>query len=152
MAKPYTTSFGKFLIELGDGANTEVFAAVCGPTQKGFQLTGTTSEVNVPDCDNPEAPAWVERGMSSFSAQIDASGVLALNHLADWRTWFLSGAAKDVRVHVNEAAANGGGYYALQMLLTNMNHTTQLGSDGNKVQLAITAQSTGPVTWTPAAA
>ena len=150
MTKPTTTTFGKFLVEL-ETATPGTFAAPCGFTQKGFELTAATSETNVPDCDNPEAPAWVERGVTSFSAQITGSGVMAMGSLTTWREWFLSGAAKNVRVHVNESSANGGGHYDFAALLTNLGHSTQLGSDGNKVQQSVTIQSTGAVTWTAAA-
>lgn len=153
MAAPQTTSFGKFLVELGDGASpTEAFTAPCGFTNKGFDLTAQSSDVTVPDCDNPEAPAWVQRGVTSFSAQITGSGVLALGSIDAWRTWFMSGAQKNVRVHINEVAANGGGYYQFPALLTSLGKSTQLGSDGNKVQQSVTIQSAGTVTWTPAAA
>ena len=149
MTKPATTTFGKFLVEL-ESATPGTFAAPCGFTQKGFELTAATSETNVPDCDDPEAPAWVERGVTSFSAQITSSGVMALGSVDTWRTWFMSGLAKNVRVHINETSGNGGGYYAFAALLTNLGKSTQLGSDGNKVQQSVTIQSTGPVTWTAA--
>ena len=149
MAAPKTTTFGKFLVEL-ESFMPGTFVAPCGFTQKGFELTAATSEATVPDCDNPEAPAWVERGVTSFSASISASGVMALGSLDAWRDWFLSGAPKNVRVHINELAANGGGYYAFAAVLTSFGRSTQLGSDGNKVQQTVAIQSTGPVTWTPA--
>ena len=152
MAQPATTSFGKFLVELGDGAAQEAFTAPCGFTQKGFELTAATSEANVPDCDNPEAPSWVQRGVSSFSASVSGSGVMVLAASDVWRTWFLSGQAKNIRVHVNETAAAGGGHYDFPALLTSLGKSTQLGSDGNKVQQTVAIQSAGVVTWTAAAA
>ena len=152
MAQPKTTSFSKFLIEFGDGAATEAFQAICGPNQRGFTIKAAVSTTTVPDCDDPEAPAWEEGGVTSLSADFNSSGVLALASLSSVRTWMLSGLAENVRIHVNETAANGGGYYSFSALLTNMGHTTSLASDAGKVQLALTGQSSGAVTWTPAAA
>ena len=130
----------------------EGFTAPCGFTNKGFELTAQTSDVNVPDCDNPEAPAWVQRGVTSFSGQVTGSGVMAMGSADTWRNWFMSGAVKNVRVHINETAANGGGHYDFPALLTTLGKSVQLGSDGNKVQQSVTIQSAGVVTWTPAAA
>ena len=151
MAQPATTSFGRFLVELGDGATpTEGFTSPCGFTNKGFELTAAVSEINVPDCDNPEAPAWVQRGVTSYSAQITGSGVMALGSAKTWRDWFLSGVTKNVRVHINESAANNGGYYQFPALLTTLGASVALGSDGNKVQQSVTIQSGGTVVFVPA--
>ena len=152
MAKARTTSFSKFVVELGDNANPQGFVAPCGFVNKGFELTAQTSDVNVPDCDDPEAPAWVERGVTSLSAQVTGSGVAALESMATWRAWFMSGQAKTVRVNIDLPAADGGGYYEFPALLTTLSQTVQLGENGNKLQQSVTIQSSGQVAFTPAAA
>jgi hypothetical protein len=65
MAKPTTLSFANFKVYLGDGASPETFVAPCGFVQKALTLDATTSDTNVPDCDDPEAPAWTERGITA---------------------------------------------------------------------------------------
>ena len=72
MTKATTTTFGSFLIKLGDGASPEVFAAPCGLTTKGFNQTANVQETSVPDCADPDAPAYIERAVDTISSEITA--------------------------------------------------------------------------------
>ena len=84
MAQPVTAKFGKVRVLLGDGATPEVFAAPCGLTSKGITLSQGLSEVNIPDCDGPDMPAWVERDTTSLSVSISGEGVLAAGAVPTW--------------------------------------------------------------------
>lgn len=84
MAQPTTARFGKFKIELGDGESPEVFAAPCGFTSKSLTLTKNLTEVNIPDCDDPDAVAWVGRDAESLSAAVSGEGVLASESVDTW--------------------------------------------------------------------
>lgn|SRR5688572_521162 len=84
MAAPTTARFGKFRVLLGDGASPETFAAPCGFTSKSLTLTKNLQEVNLPDCDDPDAPAWVGRDVQSLSAAINGEGVLAAESAPAW--------------------------------------------------------------------
>ena len=150
MAKPTTARWSKLLIELGDGGSPETFTAPCGLTSKGFNRSATTSDTNVPDCDDPDAPVWTERVATAFSAQVSGSGVLALDSLDAWDTWFSSGLTKNVRVTMDVPLANNGRYWTVPMVLTSFDLTGNT-ADG-KCQVSVTMQSDGPVVMTPAAA
>lgn len=151
MAKPRTLSFGSFKVYLGDGASPEVFTAPCGFTQKALTIEATVSDTTVPDCDDPEAAAWTERGVTALSATVTGSGVMAMASVETWREWMLSAASKNVRVEFDDTGANGGGYYQGPAVLQSLGHTVALGSDGNKAQLAVNIVSDGEWTWTDAA-
>lgn len=151
MAKPRTLSFANFKVLLGDGSSPEMFAAPCGFTQKALTLTAANSGTVVPDCDDPEAPAWEEKGVTSLSAQITGQGVLSMASLSVWREWWSSGLAQNVRLLYDDTGANGGGYWEGPALLTSIGDSVQLSSNGNKVQTSITIDSAGAWTWTDAA-
>lgn len=84
MAQPVTAKFGKVRVLLGDGASPEVFTAPCGLTSKGVTITQNLSEVNIPDCDNPDDPFWVGRDTVSLSVSISGEGVLAAESVPIW--------------------------------------------------------------------
>jgi len=143
MAKPITLPYSKMLFLIGDGATpTEVFEAPCGLTSKGFDLNAASNDVLVPDCDDPEAPAWLERATRSLSGQITGNGILAVESFDLWRDWALSGLPKNARVQLE---GTGLGYYAGSFLLTKFTLSAAL---GDKVQTDITLDSDGQIIWT----
>lgn len=144
MAKPITCPSSRMLVKLGDGETPEVFAAPCGMSTKGINFTKSTNETNVPDCDDPDAPAWVERSVVSMSAEISESGILAMEALADWQAFLDSGVSRNVQVWLDLPPAEHGGHWDGRFLLTGFNVTAE---QGNKVQAAVTMQSDGPVAW-----
>lgn len=146
MAKPTTINASKMLIKIGDGGGPEVFAAPCGMTTKGINFTKDTNDVNVPDCDDPDAPAWKERSVVAMSAEISENGILDMGSLAVWQGLLESAISGNVQVWLDVPATDHGGHWDGKFLLTGFNVTAEL---GNKVQAAVTMQSDGPVTWTP---
>lgn len=149
MTRPTTLAFGDFLILLGNGANPEVFTAPCGLTSKGFNQSASTQESTVPDCDNPDAPAYTERDIDALSAEISGSGVLAMESAAIWQVWYDSGLPKNVQIKLDQTLANHGGYWSGAFVLTGFNIT---GERGAKVKVDLTMQSDGAFTWNPASA
>lgn len=149
MAQPKVIRGSKFLIMLGNGAGTEVFAAPCALNSKGINLSADTNDTNIPDCDTPDAATWTGRVISALSAGVSGSGTLALESLATWRTWFLSAASKNIRVKVDVPLADGGGHFAMAAVLTSFN----LGANQSEyATIEIEIQSDGGVTWVPASA
>jgi hypothetical protein len=100
MAPPTTAKFGKFRVLLGNGASPEVFAAPCGFTSKSLALTKNLTDVNLPDCDDPDAPAWVGRDVESLTASITGEGVMAAESAADWMDAFESTSSISVKVEI----------------------------------------------------
>jgi|SRR5262245_36257866 len=148
MAKPTTASAAKLTVWVGNGATpTEVFAMPCGLTTKGINFTGTANETQVPDCTDPDAPAWIERVIQSLSAGITGTGVLALEALDTWETFFFEAVAKNCQVIIDWADAPSPPtpptrIYQGPFLLTTFNITGQL---GNKIQVEVALQNDGEV-------
>lgn len=141
MAKPTTLSYAKMIIYVGDGAAPEVFASPCGLTAKGLDFAAQASDVVVPDCDDPDAPAWIERATRSLSGKITGSGILAVEAFNIWRDWVLSGLPKNCRV---QFVGSGLGYYAGSFLLTACSYK---GNQGEKVTVDVTLDSDGQITF-----
>lgn len=148
MAKPTTVNGSKLLIMLGDGQSPETFGSPCGLSTKGINFTASVNEFNVPDCADPDLPQWTERVVQALSAGVTGSGAFAVESHDDWREWFMSGVSKNIQVSINEPLAGGGGYYAMAAVLSAFNVT---GNNGEKMQIEVTIQSDGPVSWVPAA-
>lgn len=147
MALPTTKRFGQFLVKLGDGATPEVFSAPCGFTEKSLSLSAETSDQTIPDCADPDAAAWTAREISRLSGEVAGQGLLAVEAISTWRTWFLSADPKNVRIEISGTGAAGGGYYAGSFLLTSF----ELGATlGEKVTCNVTMVSDGAVAWTAA--
>lgn len=145
MAKPTTLSAAKLLIQVGDGATpTEVFSAPCGLNAKGINFGKETNDVTVPDCLDPDAPAWVERIATSFSGTVSGSGLLAQEALDTWREFFQSTDTKNCRILLDGA---GWGHWAGAFHCTTFNVTGEL---GGKVQVEVELLSDGEVTWVDA--
>lgn len=143
MAKPSTISASQVLILVGDGQSPETFAQPCGLTTRGFNRTTQVSEVDVPDCDDPDAPGWTEREVRSLSAGVSGTGVIAKESLDVWDDWLESGAARNVKVRLKDYTSPGvHREYDGQMVLTRL----ELGGE-NKTRANVTVelQSHGPV-------
>lgn len=142
MAKPTTASGSKLSVWLGDGASPEVFASPCGLTTRGINFSATSNDVTVPDCDDPDAPAWVERVVESLQAGVSGSGVLALEAQSTWEDFFFGGVAKNCRV-VIDWGAGGTRRYDGAFICTGFNIT---GARGSKIEVEIALQSDGEIT------
>lgn len=143
MTKPTTTTFGNFVVQLGDGASPEVFSAPCGFTSKAFNQTANVQETAVPDCNNPDLPAYIERAVDTQSAEISGNGVMAQEAFDTWETWRASGSSKNARVY---PMGTGNGYYQGAFVLTQFNNAVQ---KGQRVNVDVTMQSDGEYTWNP---
>lgn len=147
MAKPTTLKWTQLTIWPGDGASPEDFTSqVCGLTAKGFSITGTPAETEVPDCVDPDDPIWMERVIRNLSSGFSGSGVMAQETFPFWRDWMLGGETKNVRIVVGITPA---GYFEGRFLLTTFELTGNL--EDAKVQVNLEAASDGPVVWSAGA-
>lgn len=143
MAKPTTNKWTKISIWVGDGQSPEDFTSqVCGMTAKSFTITGSTSDSEVPDCDTPDDPVWIERVIRTLTSAISGSGVQADETFDFWKNWMLSGQAKNVRLVVDKAAA---GYFFGRYLLTKFELAAAL--DNGKIHTSLDLVSDGEVDW-----
>lgn len=147
MAAVKTMVGEKLLIQIGDGATpTEAFAHDCLiNADRGIQMSSDQTDIVVPDCDDPSAPAWKELFKDGLSIQVSGGGVLHTSSLETFFNWFNSDDAKNVRVKFDVTGANGGGYIAVPMKLTAFSVN---GSRKNNTTVDITLVSHGVATWT----
>lgn len=149
MASVATMSGTKLVVQLGDGEVSEAFAADCMiNAERGISFTSDTNDFIVPDCTNPDDPAWKEVVKDGLSASITGSGLLHTTNTEAWFDWFKGEDTKNCRVLLNVLAAVGGGYWAGAFHLTSFEVT---GNRGDKAQVSVSMVSSGPVTWTDAA-
>lgn len=143
MAQATTVSGPKLLILIGDGEDPEEFSHPCTiNAARGFSVTANTNDSNVPDCDDPETPPWLEREVASKSATISGAGTLHAPDQELFFEWLESGVPKNVQVITNIAGASGGMIYTAAYLCTQFDIT---GDFGTKVQANITLVSSGAV-------
>lgn len=83
MAQPVTIKGGKVKVLLGSGSPV-TFLAPCGFTSKSITLTKGLEEVNIPDCEDPDAVSWLGRDASSLSMSVSGEGVLASESVETW--------------------------------------------------------------------
>lgn len=143
MAKPETVRFGKFFVRISDGGSPPVFTAPCGFTSKSFSRSKTLNEVQVPDCDDPDAPAWNERDVQSMSASISGDGVLAKSAIPAWEEALAT--TDSVECEVELLYANGD-----SDIYTGLFHVESFditGSLGERVQVSVSMQSDGEIAY-----
>lgn len=100
MAQPTTAKFGKMLVLLGDGVSPETFAAPCGFSSKNLTFTKGLTEINLPDCIDPDAPSNVGRDVENLSAAITGEGVLAAESIDEWIAAYESTTAVNVKITI----------------------------------------------------
>ena len=138
MAPAQTLRFGQMLIELGDGATpVESFSRPCGLTSKQFSRKAQVGETNVPDCDDEDAPAHIERDTTGFTTDITGSGVVDAVDQATWEAWLASGAKKNVRVTI------GTNVWIVPSVLTDFTFT---GTRGQKLTFNVAIAGSGAPT------
>ncbi len=136
MAQASTLTFSRFKIELGNGVTPEVFAAPCGLNSRGFNRTAATNDTNVPDCDNPDAPSWLERDVTSLSGSLSGAGVVADEDFDTWNDWFESGESKNVKITLGARVWIG------PMKCTQLNVQ---GNRGSRVTFEVSMESDGEI-------
>jgi len=98
MAKATVIKSGHALVFIGDNANPIVYKTPCGFTSRSISLSKSLNETRIPDCDDPDAPDWIERDVTSLSMSISGEGVLAENSVSTWVEAFKSSAPLNVKV------------------------------------------------------
>lgn len=150
MALPTTLSFGKMIVLLEDLTTPGTYAAPCGFTDKSLEFAKELADVVIPDCDDPDAAAWVGREVRSLSYSISGEGVLALEAIPTWQELKDRQTSRNVRVIVSGDTTGGtpgnGGFYQGRAHLESFSQT---GTLGEKLRFNISMQSDGAWTYTP---
>lgn len=144
-----TLKFKDQMVMIGDGSSpTETFAAPCGFTSLNLTVNIETNSTNVPDCTDPDLPAWLVSDEVSKQMVISGQGVLDTDANQVWREWLMDGGEKTIRWITAGDAANGGGYWQAPGILTGFEYAGERGQRWNQ---NITITLNGKPTWTDAA-
>lgn len=143
MAKPATLLGTQLFIKVGDEASPEVFTHPCLiNSTRGVDFTVNGNKIEVPDCTNPDDPAWMEFVKQSIECAISGAGVMdnVEATIATYFTWLSGSASKNVQVWVGTI-----GYWSGAFHLTKFSVS---GDRGKKIDVAISLDSDGVITWT----
>lgn len=148
MAKPATARGTKLRVLLGDDSDPVVYTGFCGLTAKSINFQSQTQDFYVPDCDNPDDPAWREIVKSGRSVSIQGSGTLdTQGSLSRMQDAYNSDESVPMKVELNVSSALGGGAWVGLFAVTQLQIT---GNDADLIQAQIQIESDGPVEWVPA--
>jgi predicted secreted protein len=146
MALADTIRGNQILINVGDGADPEVFAHPCLiNTSRGISFTTQNNQVIIPDCSNPSDPAWTQTIKESMSAAINGAGTLNVPDVETYFNWLKSPNSKNVQAVVGTVSPVLGGYFAAAFDLTEFEIT---GDRGGLAEVSLSMASNGVVTWT----
>lgn len=145
MAKPTTFVGSAVAIYLEDPAAAGTYLRPCGLTNHTATWTKEFQTVNVPDCDDPELPAWVERGVSSLDFSASGSGVLAAEAVDSWWEAFNTTESINARIYVGKLTDTANGRYWEGKVHISQFEVT--GERGNKANASVTVVSDGELTF-----
>jgi hypothetical protein len=122
------------------------YTAPCGFTSKSFTLTKNLQEIDIPDCDDPDAVAWIGRDAQNLSAAITGEGVAAAESVPTWNDAWQSVESIPAKVEIEFATGT--------LSYTGMFQVESLAfaaEQAGRVTLNVSMQSDGEVVdlWTP---
>lgn len=139
----------RLIVQLGDGVTpTETFAHTCGANTFGITLSNNLGENTVLDCDDPlDVPATIVRHLESQDTSVTLSGMVTTEAWPTWRDWADTGSEKNIKILLDEDAANNGGHWILPAYLASF----ELGKEtSGKVTFSATISGAGQRVWTDA--
>lgn len=135
----------KLLIQIGNGATTEVFTHPCLiNTTRGVTFVTNMTETEVPDCDAPSQPAKIVRKARSLDFTITGAGIVDKTSVLAYIQWLNTAAAKNVKIRQDETGANGGWTGTGKVLLKDFAIT---GERGDYQEVTLTLVPAGVFTW-----
>lgn len=138
----------RLILQLGNGADPEVFAFTCGANTFGITLTNNLGENTILDCDNPlDVPAAITRHLESQDTSATIAGMVTTEAWPEWRGWADTGAIKNLKMLLDESAANNGGFWILPAFLAGLELTKE---NSGKVSFSATISGAGQRVWTDA--
>ena len=145
MARPTTFVGSSVAIFLESSTAPGTFNRPCGLNSHSASFTKNTTEVLVPDCDDPELPAWVARGVESLEFSANRSGILAAEALDDWWDAFNTTESVPARIYVGKPSDTANGRYWEGLVhITGFEIT---GERGNRAQATVSVVSDGELTY-----
>ena len=145
MARPTTFVGSSVAIFLESSTTPGTFARPCGLNSHSVSFTKNTTDVMVPDCDDPELPAWVARGVESLDFSANGSGILAAEAVDEWWEAFNTTESVLARIYVGKPTDTVNGRYWEGLV-----HVTSFeitGERGNRAQASVSVVSDGELTY-----
>lgn len=132
MALAKVIKFGEQMLLWGDGGSPEVFTPFCGFTSLELTVNIETNSTNIPDCDDPDLPAWLASDEVSKQMQLGGSGVIDSAVLDRLNDWILDGGEIMFRWLTNSTAnPEANGYWEAPGILSNYGQTGERGQRWN---------------------
>lgn len=145
MAKPTTYVGSAVAIFLEDASAPGTFLRPCGFNNHSFSFSKNTQDVTVPDCDDPELPAWVSRGVESLDFSGNGSGILAAEAVDTWWEAFNTTESINARIYIGKASdVSNGRFWEGLVHITGFEVS---GERGNKAQASVSIVSDGELTF-----
>lgn len=145
MAKPITYSGSLVAIYLESSTTPGEFIRPCGLTQHSATFSKNMNEVDVPDCDDPDLPAWVAREVSALDFSANGSGVLAAEAVETWWDAFNTTESIEARVYIGKADDTANGYYWSGKV--HVSNFEVNGNRGERAQVSVSVVSDGEMTF-----
>lgn len=146
MAPPSRIKGGKVRVLIGNNAEPIVYAALCGFTSKSLTLSKGLEEINLGDCDEPDAVNWLGRDAVSLSMAVSGEGVLASESVEAWLDAWENPDSVPVKIEMEFPVTTY--TYTGRMQV----ETLEVGApDGRTVTNNVSMQSDGRMTRTSAA-
>ena len=144
MAKPTTFSGSVVALYLA-GTPAGTFQKPCGLTQHSATFTKNMNEIDAPDCDDPDLPAWIAREVSALDFSVTGSGVLAAEAVDDWWAAFNTTESILARIYIGRIDdIENGRYWQGRIHVSSFEVT---GNRGERAQVSISASSDGEMTY-----
>ena len=135
---------------LGNAAEPEVFAPICGLTTRSFTHQVNTNDTFVPDCADPEDVP--KRRLVPTGEQWDLSGDGLYNLAQGDAIRGATGVTRNYRFRIGRPAGSvvGTGYWAGPAMLTNAQYGGNTGN-GEFGSISVAVASDGEWEWVPPA-
>ena len=134
----------KLVLKVGNGMSPEAFTAFCTiNAERGITFDSQTNDETIPDCDDPEALAFLVREKDGLSVSFTGGGMLHKNDVARMDAWWRSADPKNCQVILDDDEPDNvitweGAFHLTQFELS--------GNRNEKVSATMTLASDGPVT------
>lgn len=147
MAKPTTYKGSLVAIYLESTLTPGTFIKPCGLNNHTVTFTKNAQEVTVPDCDDPEAPQWIERDVESLDFSATGEGILAVEAIEEWWTAFNSTDPINARIYIGAPADAINGYFWEGAI--HLNSFEIQGQTGQRATVSIGVVSSGELVFSP---
>lgn len=145
MARPKTFSGAVVAVYFEDLATPGTFIKPCGLTQHSATFTKNMNEIDVPDCDDPDLPSWIEREAASFDFSVSGSGVLAAEAVDPWWEIYNRQISVLARTYIGKIDdIEHGRYWQGRLHISSLEIT---GNRGERAQVSVSAASDGEMTY-----